>query len=77
MQSHAVVLERAKESWSGQGEPTQAFLTGFLLGHRAAEVDQEKSCPEGKDPIAYGMGYDYAARLSVRFADDLPKKRTR
>ena len=73
MTPHSVVLERANVSFGLGADPS--FVEGFFLGHRAAEVDNRKECPEGKNLVAYNLGYEYASRLTVRFADPLPKKR--
>ncbi len=76
MQSFAVVRERAETAGSNGPYPAaKDFVEGFFLGHRAAEVDNRKECPEGKNVVAYNLGYDYAARLDVRFADPSPKKK--
>lgn len=76
MTPYRVVLERAEGAGSNEPYPPHPnFVEGFFLGHRAAEVDNRKECPEGMDEVAFNLGYEYASRLTVRFADPLPKKR--
>ncbi len=76
MTPHAVVMERAEEAGSNGPYPAaKDFVEGFLLGHRAAEVDNVKEAPEAINVVAYNLGYEYASRLTIRFADPLPKKK--
>jgi hypothetical protein len=77
MASHQSVIDAATSFWVHEGEPSRDFLTGFLRGHRDAEVSLPETLPPKATEvykIAYKGGYEYARRVVAPYEKRVQKK---